>query len=216
VFDNSLTDGSYYYSRGFVLAPSQLELVDEKIPVEQKHFVTPPNGLRLKWLSTSEGDWGVRLEVQKRYKQGGFIGKELSLWCYSEEGLSSEQSPFIYLGDSNGRSGPGGKLLGELLEIPAGKWVRLRLPFASFTRIMENTEDGTFDSHAMNTISIRQGLDDGKPHTLFLDEITVGDGPSGEANAPASPETIAAKGYDRHVDLTWSAVNLSLAGRRKV
>jgi hypothetical protein len=207
VFDNSLTDGSYYYSRGFVLAPSQLELVDEKIPVEQKHFVTPPNGLRLKWLSTPEGDWGVRLEVQQRYKQGGFIGKELSLWCYSEEGLSSEQSPFIYLGDSNGRSGPGGKLLGELLEIPAGKWVRLRLPFASFTRIMENTEDDTFDSHAMNTISIRQGLDDGKPHTLFLDEITVSDGPSGAANPPAAPETIAAKGYDRHVDLTWSAVN---------
>jgi hypothetical protein len=32
VFDNSLTDGSYYYSEGFVLAPSQLELVDGKIP----------------------------------------------------------------------------------------------------------------------------------------------------------------------------------------
>lgn len=207
VFDNSLADGSYYYSRGYVVAPSQLELVDGKIPVDGKHFMTPPNALRLKWLSTSEGDWAVRLQVQQRYKEGGFIGKELSLWCYSEEGLNSEQSPRVYLGDSERHGTPGVKLLGKLAELPAGKWIRLRLPFASFIGIMENTEEGKFNSQKLDGISIVQGLDDGRPHTLYIDEITVGDEPGGVAHGPAAPGNIAAKGYERHVDLTWSAVN---------
>ena len=48
-FDNSLPDRSYFLSEGMTVAPSKLELVDGKFPVDSNHFLSPPNSLRLKW-----------------------------------------------------------------------------------------------------------------------------------------------------------------------
>ena len=45
-FDNSLTAGSYFYSSGHASGSSSLELIQGKLPVESKIFVTPPNALR--------------------------------------------------------------------------------------------------------------------------------------------------------------------------
>ena len=53
-------------------------------------------------------------------------------------------------------------------------------------------------------ITIRQGLDDGKAHTIYVDEITVGDEASNSAILPPPPTGLHAKGYDRHVELTWT------------
>src|SRR4051794_41538790 len=58
-FDNSLTAGSYHYSDGNVVAPSELELVDGRFPVEDTTCATPPNCLRLKWRSPGGGGRGV-------------------------------------------------------------------------------------------------------------------------------------------------------------
>jgi hypothetical protein len=51
IFDNSLADGSWYYSRSHVVGPSELDLVDGKLPVDGSHCLTPPNALRLNWRS---------------------------------------------------------------------------------------------------------------------------------------------------------------------
>ncbi|MEJ2537169.1 MAG: hypothetical protein P8048_08990 [Calditrichia bacterium] len=53
-FDNSLTDSSYYYSYGEFSSLSYISLVDGKIPVEMKHFFSPPNSLKLNWKSKSK------------------------------------------------------------------------------------------------------------------------------------------------------------------
>jgi hypothetical protein len=49
-------------------------------------------------------------------------------------------------------------------------------------------------------------LDDGKPHTVYIDEITIGDAQPASAKHPATPSGLAAKGYDGHIDLTWAPV----------
>ena len=61
-FDNSLADRSFYYSQASSVVPSELEVVDAKVPIEAAHFVSPPNSLRLKWRSQTEGEWGCRSE----------------------------------------------------------------------------------------------------------------------------------------------------------
>lgn len=205
VFDNSLSDRSFYYSRTYQVAPSELDRLDAKLPVEDHHYFTPPNSLRLKWRSATGGDWSVTLNVGVRYGRVGYSGNTLSFWCYAEEPLSAGQSPRIFLRDSSGHGTPTIALLGSLPSIPARQWVRIRLPFDSFTGIAKSTEDAVFNPEKLGSMQIFQGLDDNEPHTLYLDEITVEDSGSATPNAPSTPSGLRAKGYDRHVDLTWSS-----------
>src|ERR1700716_513778 len=206
-FDNSLSYRSFYYSEGLAVSPSELELMDGKFPTDETHYVSPPNSLRLKWQSQTGGDWLMTLKVKARYGTADFSGGSLFFWCYSETDLSVDESPVIYLKDVNDEGTPSIRLLGHLDNLPAHKWVRVRLSFDSFSGPVRNTRETQFDPRHLASITIRQGLDDGKPHTIYIDEITVGDDVADNHKSPTAPSGLSAKGYDRHVDLTWAPSN---------
>lgn len=203
-FDNSLTAGFYYYSYGSVVSPSELELADGRIPVDEDHSVSPPNSLRLKWQSQSGGDWQITISVNARYGSAGFSGNTLFFWCYSDTGLSADDSPRIFLRDTNGESSPSIRLLGTLNKLPAQQWVRVALPFDSFVGSVRETSERHFDPNHLASLAIVEGLDDRKPHTLYLDEVTVSDNAANVERSLAVPAGLSAKGYDRHIDLTWN------------
>ncbi len=203
VFDNSLPSGSLYGSHASFVALSHLEAVDGKLPVEDAHFISPPNGLKLQWQSASGGDWHVSLDVHPGYAKEEWQGDSLYFWCYSDTELTRESSPRISLEDSERVGTPAILLIGDLQKIPAKKWVRVRLPFDSFASLVKYTSDRNFQPGKLNRISIFQGLDDNQPHTLYIDEITVDNTPS-SSSVPAAPTGLAAKGYDRHIELTWT------------
>src|SRR6266705_6068762 len=81
VFDNSVSTKSFYYSHGSAIAPSDLELDHDRIPVEPNHSVTPPNALRLKWRSRTSGGWNMTLDAHTRYGMPEFSGSNLFFWC---------------------------------------------------------------------------------------------------------------------------------------
>ncbi len=209
VFDNSLPDGSWYYSRTHVVAPSELDQTDGKLPVDGNHYLTPPNALRLKWRSATGGDWNITLDVRARYGRVEFAGSILRMWCYTEEPISAEQSPRIMLSDSNGHGTPAIPLFKATNTPTPSKWVQLEIPFNSFAGIIKDTQPDTFDSQKLQRITIFQGLDDNKPHSLYIDEITISDAPSSTVNAPPAPSGVTSKGYDRHIDVSWSPMNNS-------
>jgi len=206
-FDNSLSYRSFYYSDGLVVSPSELQLVDGKVPTDETHYVSPPNSLRLKWQSQTGGDWLMTLKVKARYGTADFSGSSLFFWCYSETELSADESPLIYLKDVNGEGTPSIRLIGNMEKLPAHTWIRVKLPFDSFVGPVRETRAPQFDPHRLAQITIRQGLDDGKPHTIYIDEITVGDEVANNRKHPTAPSGLAAKGYERHIDLTWTPVN---------
>jgi hypothetical protein len=203
-FDNSLSYRSFYYSEGSFVSPSELELIDGKFPTDETHYVSPPNSLRLKWRSQSGGDWLMTLKVKARYGTADFSGNSLFFWCYSETDLPAEESPLIYLKDVNDEGTPGIRLIGRLGKLPARTWTRVKLPFDSFLGPVKETRAPQFDPRRLARITIFQGLDDGKPHTIYIDEITVGDDVADNPNSPTVPSGLNAKGYDRHIDLTWT------------
>jgi hypothetical protein len=203
-FDNSVSSRSFYYSNGFAVAPSELDLVDHKAPVDQVHYVSPPNSLRLKWTSKSGGDWLMSLKIKARYGTTDFSGANLFFWCYSETDLSADESPLIYLKDANDEGTPSIKLIGQLDKLPAHKWIRLRLPFASFVGMVRDTGDVKFDPHRLAEITFRQGLDDAQPHTVYVDEITIGDDAANNQKSLTPPSGLRAEGYDRHIELAWT------------
>src|SRR4029077_3764656 len=209
-FDNSISSKSFYYSHGSSIAPSELELVNGRFPVESNHSATPPNSLRLKWRSRTGGGWTMELQIHTRYGMPEFIGSNLYVWCYSEEGLSASTSPRMYLGDSTGQGTPTITLITAQEGLPAKRWTRIRLPFDSFQGQVNDTKPVTFDPHKVTKIALVQGLDDGQEHTLYLDDIEVGDDPPQGTQAPDAPSGLAAKGYDRHVDLSWAPMQDAL------
>jgi exo beta-1,2-glucooligosaccharide sophorohydrolase (non-reducing end) len=214
VFDNSVSTKSFYYSHGSAIAPSELELEHDRIPVEQNHSLTPPNALRLKWSSRTRGGWNMTLDAHTRYGMPEFSGSNLFFWCYSEEEIPASASPRIALHDSAGVGTPAITLLSATL--PAKKWTRIRLPFDSFHGLVNDTKEANFDPHKLAHIYLMQGLDDGQPHTLYLDDIEVADDPPRDTQAPATPTGLKAKGYDRHVDLSWTPVEDALLQYYKI
>ena len=205
VFDNSPADGSYYRSEGMVTPPSQLEMVDYKLPVETNHFVSPPNCLRLKWTSARGGTWQMKLKNATQYgRHLAFEGDTLSLWCFSDRGLTPDQAPRIALQDRDDVGSAAIPLLAGYGPLPAGQWVRISIPFEDFKPIFERTEDLKCNPNKLATIWLLQGLDDGQEHTLYLDDIQISHRDRPEAKPPGAPGGLVVKAGERHFDLTWT------------
>src|SRR5882724_1684878 len=204
-FDNSLADRSCYLSAGMVVAPSKLEMVDGKFPVDTNHFSSPPNSLRLKWTSAPGGDWQMKLKSAMRYGRDlTFDGDTLSFWCYSETEMSPDESPWITLQDKADIGSGTIRLLANYGRLPAGKWVRISIPFEKFKPLFQRTEDFIFDSSKLATIWLQQGLADGREHTLYLDDLQIDYGDSANRKPPVTPLGLVAKGGERHFDLMWT------------
>jgi hypothetical protein len=188
VFDNSLTDRSYYFSHGSVVSPSTVEIIDGKFPIDDKIFFSPPNSLRLKWKLQFGGDWRMTLKVATRYgRRFAFSGNALFLRCFSESELSRDESPLIALQDANGVTTPDIKLLGALAKLPAQQWVQIKLPISAFVPIFKSTDlffykiyrswDGqNYAPHRRDDRELPQRIDLEIVHVQSGDQADVGEG----------------------------------------
>ena len=205
IFDNSPSDGGFASSSGWFTAPSTLELIDGTVPVETRHFVSPPNALRMSWKSAPGGDWRMTIELTRRYARPfRFEGDALAFWCFADAEITAANSPRLYLEDANENRTPAVTLVSGDERIPAGKWVEVKLPIAAmFSGPVRNTEDSKFSVSDTLGITFLQGLDDDRPHTLYLDDFQIRDLTSDTVPPPA-PQTVAVRAYERHVDVSWA------------
>ncbi len=202
-FDNSLSPGNYFYSRGRASAPSKLLLNDGKIPVETSTFISGPNALELQWLSVPNGGWSAKLNLYEwRNRTVFFPSANLWIWMYSPKGIPAKDLPKLAVRDTQGNfSLP--LAIGDFThDIPPGKWIRVRIPLAD----LKTASVRPLDPHRMNTLVFVQGASDNASHTLFLDEIRIENDPPALEAAPPVPQGVRAKGYERHIDITWQPV----------
>jgi hypothetical protein len=203
-FANSLSPGTYFYSRGKASAPSSLLLAGGKLPVETFTFISAPNALELQWQSRAEGGWSAELHLYEwRNRSLNFPGANLWLWLQAPNGVRSTDLPKLALRDKDGNfSHP--LAMGEFSpNLPAGKWVRVRIPLSAF----QTASVHPFEPHRLNALVFSQGLADGALQTLFIDDIRIEDDPLAAQAAPPPPQDVQAKGYERHIDITWKPVN---------
>ena len=207
-FDNSLTDTSYYYSAGEVIKPSGLETIRGKIPVENKIFFTPPNCLKLKWVSRTGGDWYMKINADRwRGRDISFIGDTLRMKFFSHKEIPGDVLPSITIQNLTGASTQPLRLNKVVRFIPANEWTTIKIPFDKF-----GNSTRPIDLKKIRSITFSQSIDDNEAHTLFIDEILVYNETSPEETdsrkkeEPKIPFGLKAKGYARHVDLSWKAV----------
>ena len=212
-FDNSLTSDTYFYSAGRASAPSSVELVKGKLPVESKIFKSPPNALRLEWQSQAGGGWEAEiglLEIRNRFP--AMLGSNLYIWMYAPEAIAAGDLPNVVLSSTHeglqvaefpaafSKALALGKYAGD---VPAGQWVRVKIPFSE----IETGSIYQFRPDQLQNIVFQQAKADGVKHVLILDEIRTDDEAFGvdDASLPA-PGGMKAIGYDRHVEVRWDAV----------
>jgi len=208
-FDNSLTSDYYFYSRGQVSPPSLLQLDHGKLPVETKIVLSPPNALRLAWTSAPGVGWDAEIDVVSlRGRQSKFDGTHLFLWCYSPERISSQALPLVSIIDSEFQFSASLKLSSVSGDIPAAKWVQLEIPLSSF----RTASLYPLDPNRIRTLVFSQGEADASPHVLILDEIKIDKESSAQDSAQRNdsagllaPQNPKAKGYERHIDITWQS-----------
>jgi hypothetical protein len=207
IFDNSRGDGGYESTSSYLVAPSTLETDDGHWPVDAKHFVSPPNGLRLKWKSAPGGDWQMKVEISRRYARPfKFEGDSLTFWCYPEEELTAENSPRIYLKDANENGNPSTTLLRGKERLPAKAWSLVRIPFSEFdSPYYKGTDDLKFKVAETVSVTLTQGLDDNSEHTVYIDDIQIRDANSSDMTPPRAPGSVTARGFERHVEVAWNA-----------
>jgi exo beta-1,2-glucooligosaccharide sophorohydrolase (non-reducing end) len=204
-FDNSLTADFYYYSSGRASEPSELNLIDGKLPVDTETFFDPPNALRLEWNSRGGGGWEAAIDVmQYRNREILFRGDTISMWCYAPEAISAKNLPLLRIEDTQrGFSAPIelGKFAGA---IPEGRWVRVRI----LLRVFRSASIFALDARRISRLVFSQSSDDAAEHTLIIDQIRIDSSQTFAASAhlPA-PEEVRVNGYERHVDISWKQVN---------
>ncbi len=200
IFDNSLTGGGYFFSHAAPIAPSRLEVIDGKIPVAVDRFFSPPNSLRLSWQSQTGGDWVAELRTETWLsKPRRLCGDTLAFWCYTEEELPARLLPMIGLKIKHGPCSLPMQIDGSTPDLPARRWFQIKIPLEAFP-------NGTaeFDFTRIEKVVFTQGIDDGAPHTLYIDEVKLlHSSMSGNCQPPGGLTAVA---YDRHIDLSWSEV----------
>jgi hypothetical protein len=213
-FDNSITPDVYFYSSGKASRPSTLRLTDGKLPVDTKFSYTPPNALHLEWKSVDGGGWNARVDVMRfRNREINFLGTHLSFWCFSPQGLAAAAMPVLRILDLNAEFSAPVKLQSLTGDLPPGRWIRVTIPLERFSTASIHK----LDPPRLQSVLFSQGLADGTTHTLIIDEIKVDDDasplPASEAGTPAAPRNVRAKGYERHIDVSWDAVRDQQAER---
>jgi hypothetical protein len=217
VFDNAIGSGPYFYSHAQSVAPSQIEEINYRLPIETKFFKTPPNALRLAWQSEPGGGWDASIHlINFRNRYPAMIGSDLFLWCYSPEGISAADMPdFVLSTEAEGlqvaefpASFTAPEALGRFSgNIPAGKWIEVRVPFSA----LRTASVYPFSPEHLASITFHQGRADNKPHTLIVDELREDDASSASTAAPSAPSHLEATGYERNVVLSWDAEGMSVA-----
>ena len=201
LFDNSPSSGYDPYSRGNISAPSTLRLVNGKVPLETAQFVSGPNALEISWTSAPNGGWDAQLDsIHWRNADPRWKGGTLSFWLWSARRIAAADLPRLAVTDADGGHTVAVGLQAYTGDLAASTWTRVQIPFAP----LRSDSLHPFNSIRMESLVFSQNTADNQPHTLYLDEIRVGD-PATETAAPAVPTALTAEPFERHIDLQWQA-----------
>jgi len=214
IFDNSLTADTHFYSTAQASGSSYLDQKDGRVPLDNQNFLTPPNALRLTWQSAPDGGWQAQVRMMDfRNRVPQLLGKNLYFWIFAEKPIAAADLPFVVLASSREFSGTFSAPL-EIAkytgDIPAGRWVQVRIPLADFP----TGSIYPFKPEYTQSVTFLQGRPDHVRHTLTVDEIRVDNDPVASVLAP--PSNLRATGYERHIDLEWDASASSAAVRYEI
>ncbi len=201
-FRNSPVPGNYFYSSTTSTGNAAIENIEKRLPVSEKVFHTAGNALKLQYKNAPGGKWEATISHnairgQDHFKKAAFF----SCWIFVETaGTKEADLPMIQfvLSDST-LSAP------FLIAAPGKKkWQQVKIS----TAVNSNAAFGKMSSNAGDIIGVVFSQPTNATtggHTIYMDdmEFLPTDIP---APVRAIPLLKDAKGYAKHVDISWNPV----------
>jgi len=196
-FNDSPSNSFYDPSWGTVSGSSLLELINtNKFPVESAIKYSGTNSLRLKYTSKTGGDWAIAVAGIDWPGRDATTKDSIIFLAYTTSLIASADLPVIYLEDLNNKQTPKQKLSDYVSSVPENEWFKISVPISIF-----QSNPGQADLKIIKTIFYGQNTADTIQHIFYLDEIRMS---SGSVTPPAVPQNVAAKGYYKHIELSWT------------
>ncbi|MFT3993303.1 MAG: glucoamylase family protein [Dysgonomonas sp.] len=205
-FDNSLMNGSYYYSTADYKEPSFIQSIEKKLPISDKEYFTANNSLQLNYISAPGGDWTASVKYFD-WRGKDFIkdSKYLDFKLLIKSNTNASELPLIAIATKTKDHSQASVYLDiqkYISDIAPDVWTSVRIPLADFQNITY------IHSKEIKEILFKQGSQDGKEHLLYLDQIELST--DKESDILTFAPSIKAKAYERHVDITWDKKELGL------
>lgn len=196
-FENSKYGESFYDSHVEYSGGSWFENIQSKIPVSNIYAFTPKNALKFRYLSSNNGDWSVKIQHAKVRGVNFFQSADhLSFWIYLKTSENKNAAPKIALNGTDG-IGSASVNLEAYLSSESEKWQHVVIPLSVFLKDM--------DINKISGIILSQGDSSNGLVEFYMDQIEL----TSSGKSPSisqKPELISAKGYQKHIDVSWKPV----------
>lgn len=211
-FDNSLMSKNYFYSKVNYTSPSWVQNSQKRLPVAEDVFFTPGNSLLLQFISAPQGNWTAEIQYHPLRGNDFFSPADvLSLRLYIKDSVGASVLPQLALRKTDTTFTPYINLSHYLPTPQSGQWNKVHIPLQDLG--IDRINDTIIKTLA--AVSFKQNGANGQLHTLYIDQVELL--PSFMvAMLPITPQLTTAKGYERHIDLTWEATNTTAVKYYKV
>ena len=196
-FANSRMKGDYFFSYTQASKPSTIKNTRNRLPVDQTIFHTPGNALQLEFENGKNGNWEAVVFKQQVRGQDHFTKvDQLSLWIYIASASTNEENlPVLRLMDKDSS-------LSNEFQIKTGKpktWTQVIIPLQFF-----NSCNST-DAEKTIAVVFSQNKKGSGRHNIYIDDIEFL--PRGTSDITIKPAIQQAKGYAKHINITWQPLN---------
>jgi hypothetical protein len=201
-FTNSLISGSHFYSSATYTIPGWVKNINQRLPVNEKYFFTPGNSLELNYVSSHGGTW--KAEILYHPVRGIDFFKpatQLVFRLFVQSTSKPDELPLIAIGNRRNKSYSSYLPLNDFIEVyEINRWLTVEIPFQKFAGL------ASIAVNDIDVIAFQQQSENGKEHKMFIDQIEL---LPEEVYQPVTkaPNIISAKGYEKHVDISWEKVS---------
>jgi hypothetical protein len=197
-FENSIMDSHYYYSKAEYTAGCWIKNTQGRLPVSDEQFFTPGNSLELLYRSSEAGNWSAAVFYNNIRGIDAFNDADyLSFWLYIKSGTEKASLPVVRLMFDDMRESQQANLVEFAQSFNYDSWNQVRIPLTTFVKAE------TIPVAQIKGVQFSKGAVSENEGHLYIDQIELAPGARIAIALTDPPQLTSAKGYERHIDLTW-------------
>ena len=199
VFENSIMDSYYYYSKAEYSSGCWIRNTQGKLPVSEKIFFTPGNSLELQYRSADQGHWKATVLYNDIRGIDTFNeASHLFFWVYVKDGTEKESLPAISLLLPDKKESERVRLIDHVgASYNVNSWIQVRIPLSEFF------QQNVLAVEQIKGIEFSKGASSKNESFLYVDQIELTSTVKANEAINHVPQLLSAKGYEQHIDLTW-------------
>ena len=198
LFENSPMPEVYFFSKVEYTGGSWVKNLDAKLPVSQGIWFTPKNALEVEYLSSENGSWSVEIFYDDIRGIDQFVSsKVLSFWLFIPSNETIFSLPNLSLIVNKNEISKTVVLNKFFSEKSVKQWFQVKVPLEKFD-IQVSLNDVIGIRFAQSDVS-------STTNSFLIDQIEFIPEKTSDV-IKQQPKLISAKGFEKHIDLSWEPI----------